>query len=319
MKYNYDLVLKINEIYHDVEGQEYEKKHPEIFNDELVRWERAAKLFIANNQQKINLLDIGSGTGFVPLTIGNFLKEGDLFICSDVSSKILNVCRKNIENNKFACSFDYLKLDGRKINLESEKFDYITLNSVLHHIPNLSGFFEEVNRLLKVGGLLIVAHEPNKIFYDNVFLLNNYRMIDFLLNPKKLIVQILKKSGLFNIVRKFFKHFKEESGNSRIINEVNQRLLEDGVIKSNLTGDQIIEIIDIHSPTAGGFHKERGIDIQTILKDYLSNFKLQYLETYNHLCKISSQNKFTRRYNNFLKRKYSENGSLFFAVFCKQK
>jgi len=315
MKFTTEFVLKLNEIYHDVEKSEYENKHPEIFEHEVIRWRKISKLFFANNNKKICLLDIGSGTGFVPLQIGEFLKRGDLLVCSDLSSKILNICKKNLSDKNFKCNIEYLKLKGMIINLESNVFDYITLNSVLHHIPDFLTFFKEINRLLKTNGRLIIGHEPNKTFYVHKILWNNYIFISRLCNPKKSIASILRRLKLQKIERKFYQSFNQEvNTHKKIVEDVNKRLIKNGIIKIPLTARQIAAIVDIHSPTAGGYHKDRGIDIAENLSYHLPNFKIEYLETYNHLCKVSTKNKFTKLYDFILRKTYPKTGATFFVV-----
>ncbi|MFC1548829.1 class I SAM-dependent methyltransferase [Candidatus Omnitrophota bacterium] len=318
MKYTTEFVLKVNEIYHDIEGSVYENKHPEIFQDELIRWQKVGRAFIANNSEKIHLLDIGSGTGFVPEQIGGFLKRGDLLVCSDISADILNICEKNISDKKFECDLRYIKLDGKEIDLGSNEFDYITLNSVLHHIPDLPIFFKEINRLLKINGRLIIGHEPNRPFYTHNFLWNYYRLISCAFSPERFIAAILRRLKLFKIAGKIRKRCNQEVElDNRIAEDTNKHLLEEGIIEAPLTTEQICEIVDIHSPTAGGYHKDRGIDISEILKDHLPGFEIEYLETYNHLCKLSSKNKFTKWHDSILKKIYPKSGSTFLVILRK--
>ena len=317
MNYSDKFVLKVNEVYHDVEQKEYENKHPDIFEDEKVRWKKIGRQFI-NNSKKISLLDIGSGTGFVPLQLGQFMKKKDLFVCSDISSNILNVCKTNVSDKKFKCLFKYLKLNGKKIDLESDTFDYITLNAVLHHVPNFSVLFKDINRLLKANGHLIIGHEPNMSFYTHRLLWPNYRFVSLLFDTKQFALTLLRKFNLFEFTRRVYQRFNQEIKTyNRIVDEVNKGLLKEGVIKTPLTADQMTEIVDIHSPTAGGYHKDRGIDLSGILKNHLPDFEVDYLETYNYLCKASSKNKFTRWYDSLLSKKYPKNGATFFVVLRK--
>ena len=312
MKYPKEFVLKVNEIYHDVEGSEYEDRHPEIYKRESARWQKVGRMFIADNPGKVRLLDIGSGAGFVPEQIGGFLKSEDLFVCSDIAAHILDICKNNISGKKFKCRFEYLKLDGNRIDLESDSFDHITLNSVLHHIPDLAALFKEIDRLLKTNGRLIIGHEPNKPFYTHGFLWNNYRFISCLFHPEQFTKAILRRL-------KVSEKSPDRGDGSRdsMVEEVNRRLLEEGVIKTPLTPEEMCEVVDIHSPTAGGYHKDRGIDVSEILRDHLPAFEIEYMETYAHLCKLSSENGFTRWYDSVLKKIFPATGSTFLVVLKK--
>lgn len=319
IKYSKEFILKVNEIYHDIEGKEYQNKHPEIFQDEASRWREIGNGFLNEKKNKQIILDLGTGTGFVPLNIAKFLKENDLFICSDISMNILDICMHNIKHQNFKCNFKFVKLDGKKIPLPSDSVNCITLNSVLHHIPDFDDFFKEVNRILQTNGYLIIGHEPNKLFYAHNFLWNNYKLVSALFDPKRIVAEILQKFRLMDFFMKLYGYFSSDVKSYRsLAKKVNIRLLEDKLIKKELSAHQIAEIVDIHSPTAGFYyHANRGIEMDRILSEYLPNFRLIYIETYNHLCKISNKNKFTKKYNNFLKKKYPEKGATFLVVLRK--
>jgi len=315
MSYSSEFVLKVNEVYHDVEGSDYQDKHPEVFKDEIDRWQKIGQKFLIGYFNQIRILDIGSGTGFVPLQICSFLKKEDTFVCSDISQNILDVCQKNVLENNFPCQTIFKKFDGKSFLLDSNQFDFITLNSVLHHIPDFQPFLKEVNRLLKIDGRLIICHEPNKSFFCHRFLWPNYKLFSYLISPKQLLFSVLKRMGLPGLLKN--KSNIGVENQARINQEVNRRLLEMGFIKSPLTHNQIIEIIDIQSPTAGGFHKERGIDILSLVKDYLPNFKVEDFKTYNHLRTLSSRNFLTKWYDQMLAKIYPHAGSSF-SVFIRK-
>jgi ubiquinone/menaquinone biosynthesis C-methylase UbiE len=316
MKYPVELVLQVNEIFHDIEGSDY--YHIDIVLYESSRWKKFGSSYLLNKSKGLKIMDIGTGTGFVPSQIGNSLKENDLLICSDISTNILNVCKKNLSEKNYNCKLEFLKINGKKYDLESNSLDFITLNSVLHHIPNFSVFFEEINRLLKKNGRLVIGHEPNKLFSENKFLWYNFRILHLLLKPLELLVIILKRLKLYSIIKKIFRR-----NTSKVVNpdnfllRVNKILIDKCIINKPLRIDEIIKIVDIHSPTAGDFNKKRGININQILNSYLPNFKIEYLETYDHLKKLSNKNKIMKFYNSILKRIFPKDGGTFFVILKK--
>lgn len=304
------LVLRINELYHDIEDSDYEHKHPEIFMDEQLRWDMLAQNYFSKISKKLNILDIGSGTGFVPLTIGKHLKITDFVICSDISRNILNTCAKNVIKKQFKCAFSFIKLDGNNINLPDNFVDYITLNSVLHHIPDLKQFFKEVNRLLDVNGRIIICHEPNRYFYNHFFMFNNYRFLSLFFYPKHFLASILRKLGLYNFFKKVYSGFNKESKKyTEIALKINNQLMREGLIYEPLDYDKILSMVDIHSPSSGA---GKGISIDQI-RSHLPNFKVEIYETYNHLCKI----KRLKRYECWLKKRFSNQGSCLMVVLRK--
>lgn len=318
--YNPELILKVNEIFHDIEGEEYTNKHPEIFEEEKSRWKRIFKKFLSNSKKRITLLDIGCGTGFVPKQIAKYLKQRDLFICSDISSTMLSVCKKDLSVKPQACSFRYVKLNGRTIPLRDNSVDYITVNSVLHHVPDIASFLKEISRILKPGGFLMIGHEPNKNFLKNRFLLNNFKLLSFLFGSKlELSVQFLERVGLWNSIKKLYYALSNKRHKPRLFEKVNDRLLSEKIIKKPLSPVEMGALIDFHSPLVGGsVDTGRGIAVEDIIPTFLPKFEMKHLETYNHIGGLSTKNQFTKGYDSILRKKYPKDGATFFAVFKKE-
>jgi ubiquinone/menaquinone biosynthesis C-methylase UbiE len=320
-KYTSDFILKINEIFHNIEGISYENNHPEIFSAEVNRWIRFADiLFSRNTQVPIRFIDIGSGTGFVPLCIAGFLKNGDTFICSDISQEKLNICRDNISRKNFSCNFEYLKLNGLNFPLDPGSCDFISMNSVLHHIPDFATMFVEVDRILKTGGVLVVGHEPNKLFYQNNFLRFVQSMVSCIIDPRAVGVAVLRKLRFYDIVRGMVSEFDTSiKSNNEILNKVNNVLLNERLVDYPLTSSQLTEIVDIHSPKAGGnLRIEVGIDFLNLIKVHLPNYRVEHFETYNHLGYLRSRSRLISKLSLFLKDKFPNEGETFAAILRKQ-
>ena len=113
-----------------------------------------------------------------------------------------------------------LKFDGKKFNLDSKEFDFVTLNSVLHHIPQFSSLFKEINRILKIGGRLVIGHEPNKDFVKNKILFNNFRLINLVFNKKRIFPTILRKIK-FQKLSKRLEYLYQNKINSGFKNTIN--------------------------------------------------------------------------------------------------
>ncbi|MFA7209283.1 MAG: class I SAM-dependent methyltransferase [Parcubacteria group bacterium] len=315
------LVLRINELFHDFEQINYDKKHTDIFIGESGRWKNTGKIILKNRPSPISIVDIGCGTGFVPMQICDLLQAQDTFICSDISEKMLAVCKEKIAQRKFLCDFKFIKSDGFSLNLKDESIDVVTMNSVLHHIPDFTPFFNEINRILKVDGLLIIGHEPNSLFFKNSFLWYNHRIIFLLVNPAQLIISIFGKTGLFKIMQRIYRKINTKNSDyQKIVQKINTCLLNEGLVHENLSYEKIMELIDIQSPTAGKISKEKkGIDIASIPKKYLDNFKIEIIETYNHIPRINNKNILIKKYSDILRRVFPDKGATFFVVLKKYK
>lgn len=315
--YSEKLVQRVNELYHDFTSNQYESSQPEIFEQEKERWEIIAKQFL-NFTNPFTILDIGTGTGFVPQTIAKFLKEKDIFICADISQRMLDVAKNNINKQIFRSQFKFVKIENQipiRFPFETESVDIITMNSLLHHIKDTNKFLHEVDRIIKPNGLLIVGHEPNRYFYEHKFLWLNYNFINYFLNPKFIVVKISIKLHLKKFFKKIYyfiykKKKKSLLEHKKITNKINEALFREKLINKFLLPGEIFEIVDIKS--FQGFKPDLLLPL----------YELLYFETYNHIFWVTMghhNNFIIRKYDTFLGRKYPKEGATFFIVLKKSK
>ncbi|WP_272151012.1 class I SAM-dependent methyltransferase [Tenacibaculum aiptasiae] len=109
------------------------------------------KLINSFNTKSKTILDVGAGTG-------NFLK-----VCKENNWEIKGVepsdkARKIAEEKS-------IKLHKEITEIKNTSFDVITLWHVLEHIPNLVEYTNQLKKLLKPNGVLIIA-VPNYKSYD---------------------------------------------------------------------------------------------------------------------------------------------------------
>jgi ubiquinone/menaquinone biosynthesis C-methylase UbiE len=309
------LVLRVNEVYHDVEGRVYERIHPEIFLDEEERWRQFAGQ-LEDREDPLTIVDVGCGTGFVPLAIGPFLKETDRMICADISATMLEICRENVERQRFEGSYEFVKLNGSALSIDAP-VDFVLMNSVLHHVPDISSFLADVAAVLVPGGHMAIAHEPNRRFYENTFLRGNRLAAMCVFTPARFAAELLRRLGILDSIRGVHARV---SGRTRekidIVDEVNRILLSDGTITRPLAQSEMTALVDVHSPTAGGYRPGRGIDVDDLL-NHLSGFTVVHAESYAHLADLSSRNRVTRAYDRYLSRRFAGRGSTLFVVLRK--
>ena len=190
---------------------------PRPETEELVEWivVESRKLKV----ESLKILDIGSGSGCIAISLAKNLKNAQVFAI-DVSEKALNIAKKNAEINKvnvdFICA-DVLKLLTFDFRL-STKFDIIVSNppyvrnlekaeiktNVLEYEPHLALFVEDHDALLfyrKIAQLAKKNLSENGQLY---FEINQYL--------GKETVELLENLGFKNIKLK-----KDVYGNDRII------------------------------------------------------------------------------------------------------
>ncbi len=188
-------------------------------------WKLEAGSRKSENQKRINVLDIGTGTGCIPIALKANLPQANVFAI-DVSEMALEVARRNAELNKVEVNFiqanileleDLSKLPSSIIHHPSS-YNIIVSNppyvrnlekqeikkNVLDYEPHLALFVEDTDTLLfyrKIAQLAIENLTPNGLLF---FEINQYL--------GKETVELLENFGFKDIELK-----KDMFGNDRMI------------------------------------------------------------------------------------------------------
>ena len=189
---------------------------PRPETEELVEWivVESRKLKV----ESLKILDIGSGSGCIAISLAKNLKNAQVFAI-DVSEKALNIAKKNAEINKvnvdFICA-DVLKLSTFDFQLST--FDIIVSNppyvrnlekaeikpNVLEYEPHLALFVDDHDALLFYRKIAQLAKENLTENGQLYFEINQYL--------GKETVELLENLGFKNIKLK-----KDVYGNDRMI------------------------------------------------------------------------------------------------------
>jgi len=181
------------------------KVNPEVLiprpeTEELVHW------IIQNhkNDKKTRILDIGTGSGCIPIALKNNLTNADV-LAVDISEKALETAKKNAKINKLDVTF--IKLDILQAqNVDIGKFDIIVSNppyvreqekelmqkNVLENEPHLALFVKDNDALLFYRAIIgfaenrlnkngILYFEINEAYGDEITTMlkeNNYTDIE---------------------------------------------------------------------------------------------------------------------------------------------
>lgn len=196
---------------------------PRPETEELVQWILNSP--IIKHPSPINILDIGTGTGCIPISLKANLPQANVSAI-DVSEQALAVAKRNAESNKAEINFIQANIleveDLLKLLLPNTQnllpFDIIVSNppyvrnlekqeikkNVLDYEPHLALFVEDTDALLfyrKIAQLALKNLTPNGLLF---FEINQYL--------GKETVELLENLGFKNIELK-----KDMYGNDRMI------------------------------------------------------------------------------------------------------
>lgn len=157
----YRKIIEANKELHRIESKDYEALHPEEFNSfEQRRMQNELAFILKHLPHNIKVLDIGCGTGNIALKL---LAMSNCSIWGvDLSDDMLAELKKKVSRAdetriKLICQ----NLDDF-IAQCSERFEFIAISSVLHHLPDYGATLSKCLALLKSGGWLYITHEPTK-------------------------------------------------------------------------------------------------------------------------------------------------------------
>jgi len=149
-------VKRANIRHHDVEAEFFERVHPEGSS----LYERAKVSenlnYIAGNSVSFDVcIDVGCGTGFVT---GFELPLYQMVVAVDISRKMLEIVKKRFG---VFVSLNLVICDAEFLPFKSEVADFVSVSSVLHHLPKPARAIEEIARVLKKGGFIYITREPS--------------------------------------------------------------------------------------------------------------------------------------------------------------
>lgn len=105
----------------------------------------------AHLRPEMAVADVGSGTGFVAAGLAPLVK---LVYVVDSSSAMLDVAKKNLS---LFTNVEYREADGASLPFPDESLDAVFANMVLHHTIDPFVVIQEMVRVLRPGGRLVIT------------------------------------------------------------------------------------------------------------------------------------------------------------------
>ena len=177
--------IKIDNFF-DQYSQEYssENYNKNINKFMFIRMETILNFVKKNFKNKnIKILDLGCGSGEVTLGLAKLGYSGDAL---DNSKGMLEICKKKLS----MFNWNFFLGEAQKTNFEKETYDLIIASGLIEYYNNDHILLEEINRILKKNGHLII-NVSNKFGYSTCLNSLSY---------------ILKQNFLFRFIKnKLFK------------------------------------------------------------------------------------------------------------------
>lgn len=155
------------------EAEDYDKvaKFYSFFMSKPVIDEVTKKcLALAQKDKEIKILDVGGGNGTVSIEIAKKNKFAKIYFI-DGSENMLKIGKNNIEKENLQNRIIFVNANAKNIPFDKNLFDISFCSNMLHHQKNPEKVIEEMARVTKNNGFLIVwdFERPNYKFLLNFY------------------------------------------------------------------------------------------------------------------------------------------------------
>src|SRR5215213_8505955 len=167
-------------------GAEYDREHElgtrEFFDEvERYRYQEYApwmpRLMEFEKFRGARLLEIGCGMGTDLL---QFARGGARCTGVDLTPRSVEITRHRFR--LYGAEGNFMISDGERLPFQSESFDVVYSNGVLHHTPDTAGSIREVHRVLRPGGAakVMLYHRNSLNYWSEIVLRRGVLGLEFL-------------------------------------------------------------------------------------------------------------------------------------------
>lgn len=103
----------------------------------------------------VKILDAGTGTARIPILMCQ-KRSQYLITAVDLAQSMLIIGRSNVESAQLTQRIRLERVDTKRMPYPDLEYDMIISNSLVHHLPDPLSFFQEVKRLIKPGGAILI-------------------------------------------------------------------------------------------------------------------------------------------------------------------
>ena len=116
------------------------------------------KIFAPYVARGMTVLDVGCGAGFASLGLAKLVGEEGLVIAADLQHKMLSMVKERAKRAGLSDRIRIHLCGSNRIGLR-EQLDFAVAFFMVHEVPDVRAFLEEIFTLLKTGGRFFVT-EP---------------------------------------------------------------------------------------------------------------------------------------------------------------
>ena len=145
--------------YHDWESRNYDTKFSISYDERCNDYARDRfRKVVDEGEQFDSILEVGAGTGFFVINLWQAGCIDGAVHATDISEGMLSVCKRN--GAEHGLTIATRQGDAEALPYDDDTFDLVIGHAFIHHLPVPGKAIQEMYRVLKPGGTLVIAGEP---------------------------------------------------------------------------------------------------------------------------------------------------------------
>ncbi len=314
-----DFVEAVSNAYHQVEAERYVIDMHAFFRTCGSYPQFKQALLVAKQTLKlpVSILDIGCGSGYDLEVLREVFSPSEVRVifCCDISPEMLALASSKADG--FPCRF---VRGGIEEVLEYGVHDLVVTHSLVHHVPNLTGFFQRLDLVVAPGGGYVTGHEPNRRHWISAECMAVVEKMKRAERRRKGIAKYFVPSRYVSKMARLLRVTKDEC----LETEVNSILRDHFGLVADLTPQEIRRLVDVHVPDdlPGNFKIGwDGFDWKELQASFLPNYDLVCLGTSGYMGNSNPADLPSRwqKINAGLAQRYPLDGSIFSAFWRKRE
>ncbi|MFZ0704871.1 MAG: class I SAM-dependent methyltransferase [Candidatus Korobacteraceae bacterium] len=250
----------VNVTFHEFEAEIYDQEHRDMWESVPKQVELLVGDWLGKCSQPpeaLHVLDIGCGTGLasdsvLKSRVGARVRTIDLL---DTSRTML----RRAAERAAGWPVPVRQFEGLLDSLPAgQTYDAIVTSSVLHHVPDLAGFFRTVRSMQQPGGVFLHVQDPNGDYLGDPEL--NRRKAEVAAKAPDWVQRLHPRRIIGRVQREITGRQGED-----YISKTNRALISQGIIKEPLTVAELFAITDIHANEGSGISIN---ELRDLLPDY---------------------------------------------------
>jgi len=154
---------------HPVNSKAFFEEHRQVYMDDVFAGKFEDEKFIPK-LDGARVLDLGCGVGFWTIEIQKRRNVSEFF-SGDLTQAALDATQKRLDI--YDCKSSLSQQNAESLSYDSNFFDHVNCQGVIHHTVNPDKAIEEIARVLKSGGQASIS-----VYYKNFFI-RNWKSIRF--------------------------------------------------------------------------------------------------------------------------------------------